>query len=308
MAAARLQLVALVLAAACGNSSMSVTPIDAPLEPDAAAGPDAATTSGTPDAAVRPDGALIPDAAPGPDAGAADAAPAVAGGSVVITQTPGNQASYTVSATFAFSGNGCTSSPVGACRTFVCTPGSSPTLVSAGTVTVSGGELAPVVMSPDGTNAYTNAFAAGLAYSPGESLRFQGSGGGQGGVPAFDEMVTAPSQVTVTSPVLPMGMPLHVDTSMDFTVAWTAGQSPEGQVEILLTEATSPADPAHIVSCRVAVDASQFTVPASVMQTLGAGPGTIAVQTGNPKEIDVGLGSLELDVRYALVAGVVLDM
>jgi hypothetical protein len=271
---------ALVIAVGCGGQSGDSNParVDAPPgggTPDApAVKPDAPPGGGTPDAPPgTPDAPAVPDAPPGTDKG---------GGSVTLSQSP---TIYTATASFEQGGNGCTGSTAGPCQLFSCAAGSQPTPVSAGTITISGGQLpAPITLTPSNTNAsYAPGIAAGSAFVGGDVIEVQGSGAT---VPAFDVTLTAPSSATLVAPALTLS-PLHIDLGADFTVTWTAPANPTGTINLLLTEVTAGATLVGL-TCTAPTSGGALTVTRAVLDNLPAGTGFISIEARSSKQTSIG--------------------
>jgi hypothetical protein len=139
--------------------------------------------------------------------------------------------------------------------------------VSAGTLTISGGNLGGgTAVTPDSTNAY-NYTATGSMFSAGQTLSVSASGGT---VPAFGpESVVAPSSIVITAPAASGGT-YTIPTSADLSVVWTGGQA-GSQV---LFEGTSTSNPPSYFTCTWDGATGRGTVPQAVLaglagQTMG---------------------------------------
>ena len=149
----------------------------------------------------------------------------------------------------------------GACAFYSGCTSTSPAAVSAGTLTISGGNLGSgIAVMPDSTNAY-NYTAASAMFSAGQTLTVSASGGT---VPAFGpESVVAPPAPVLTAPASNGGS-YTIPTSSDLTVTWTGGQA-GAQV---LVEGTNTGTPQDYFSCIWDGAAGQGTVPRAVLAGL----------------------------------------
>lgn len=124
---------------------------------------------------------------------------------------------------------GCTTSqPSGACVYQSCPPGPQAGLVSAGTLTIGGGELPGALpVAPDSNNFYSYSNMAAMGpdtfFRPGNMLTVSASGSI---VPAFAAAwIAAPGSVTLNAPTPSASGLYTVDTSHDLTVQWSAGEA-----------------------------------------------------------------------------------
>ncbi len=274
--------------AAAGTSGCGVrTPLGEELGgAGLAKGNEGAADAGVPDVGPTSVGAS-PDAGAAGDAGGEDASaedanldddgalPATDLGDVLFTSgVYGNGAMPTLAATAVFypsvSATGCAVTEVAGCMLEVCTALNNSELVGAGTIAMSGGAY-PVVLEETSPGQYgLPVYGDGgvlAAWHGGEQLFVSGAGET---VPAFSASLTAPTQVTVTTPV-----PGMIARSTPFTLAWF--QASAGRLEIALKVAGGSTQ--SYLSCGFDVASGTGVVPAEALGALPAGNAGIAVQT-----------------------------
>lgn len=117
---------------------------------------------------------------------------------------------------------GCTVTQAGACAYYACPNGNViPPGVSAGTLTISGGSIGTVTVTPDSSNSYQYQ-AGGMLFTAGQTLTVSASGAT---VPAFgQESIVAPPLLQLQAPSA-TGSTYVIPTSSDLAVAWSGGQS-----------------------------------------------------------------------------------
>ncbi|HEU4405660.1 MAG TPA: hypothetical protein VFS43_10250 [Polyangiaceae bacterium] len=178
----------------------------------------------------------------------------------------------------------------GSCLAYRCGTGTAGATVSAGTVTLVGGDK-PITLQPEeGTGYYPfySDIATGL-WNGGETLTFAASGGL---VPAFQGTLVAPSQVFVTAPAVPAGAPptFTIDRASDLPVAWVGGGS--GDVQALLS-AGPPGETTQVI-CDFASGSGAGVVPPALLALLPPGDGSFVVSTLSWKTIAAGEWSIFL--------------
>ena len=129
----------------------------------------------------------------------------------------------------------------------------------AGTVTVTGGVLDPIVFAS--TSAVEcladNVGIGDDLFDAGQAIHFAGTGGFD--YPAFETDVTAPSSI--------IGAPGLLTIGADLTMAWNAGWS--NHVELLITAEDAVGGDDTAITCRVP-DTGGFVIPASMTGWLPA--------------------------------------
>lgn len=149
--------------------------------------------------------------------------------------------------------------------------------LEAGTITLTGPAGLAVTLSPQlGLKGYSGAtLAAGAIPSSGGTFTFHGSGGTDVG-----SFTTA---LTLANPLMTwtnMSAAATVDRTQGITVTWTGG-NPGTYLVISGTSTKTPATNPPIsagFTCRIAVEAGQFTVPAYILLGLPAGSGGTLLQ------------------------------
>jgi hypothetical protein len=213
------------------------------------------------------------DDGPGPDA----APPANTGfvalstysGSSGGTAFQGGAASASFNTT---PGAACAEEKFDNCSVFTCPQGqtTTPTYVSAGTLTVTGARES-ITMSPEPDNSYMAHVSMQTLFSGGEMLTFTGSGAD---APGFTASIRAPSRISITSPTKPpTDGAVAVDRAQPFRVAWSGGGA--GIVQVFV----SPSSGGVLVSCRFEASAGSGSVPAAALGQLPAGAGVFSTSS-----------------------------
>lgn len=153
----------------------------------------------------------------------------------------------------------------GSCAFYSGCSSTAPVAVSAGTLTISGGNLGSVAVTPDSTNAY-NYTASSAMFSAGQTLVVSASGGT---VPAFGpQSIVAPSMITLTAPAASGGS-YTISTSTDLSVEWTGGQA---GVQLFF-EGTLSGSPQTYFTCIWDGGLGRGTVPQAVLAGLAGQSG-----------------------------------
>jgi hypothetical protein len=185
--------------------------------------------------------------------------------------------------------NPCTVTQMGMCMATRCTigaggPGQTSTAVSAGNITVSGAQLATAaVLMPGMNETYSSPNVTTRVFNGGDMLTIQGSGD-PAGVPAFNGMVTAPSDITLSAPVFTSGQPLALNRSIDLPIHWTtAAGMPTGNVVVHLY--SSGQGVSGDVKCAFPINSAggMAVVPTGILSTI---PPTAA---GDTSGIQIGV-------------------
>lgn len=149
---------------------------------------------------------------------------------------------------------------------------------SAGVITISGGGQM-VQLMPGADNQYMTSNQQVQVFAPGTALTVSAAGDPMG-VPAFTGMLTMPSAVTVTAPMLSFTAATPISRSQALAAAWTGGTT--GKVSVVLVSSQSSSS--VTVSCSFDAAGGTGTVPADIMALLPAGTGTIAVGSTDTRE------------------------
>lgn len=170
----------------------------------------------------------------------------------------------------------CTSTTSGDCVLYRCPiassaadagaadPGAANSGASAGAIVVSGGTSA-VRLVPSG-GSYAAVTAQTKLWNGGESLTITADGAE---VPAFTLRATAPSFVTVTTPVFPAaGGSVVVARSGAFAVSWTGGSAGSVSANVGAVTATTSTS----ITCTFPASSGAGSVPASLLAELPSSP------------------------------------
>jgi hypothetical protein len=149
-------------------------------------------------------------------------------------------------------------------------------------ITISGGAVQPsITLTPNANAQYQTDLVTGdLLFVGGETLTFSAQGGD---APAFEADLVAPSFITVTQPVF-TGAAFAITLGDDLEVAWTGGD--EGVVSVFLVRALGPGE-ANKVECTFPASAGAGTVPATALEVLGTGAGSMSVTVQNEQTLEL---------------------
>jgi len=180
--------------------------------------------------------------------------------------------------------SGCITTTDGACKAVECFYDGGPSVdagddayLSAGTVTIEGGATTvPLTRDMGGTYG---AVGGTTLWSGGEQLRAKTTGDATGVATPLDVGVTAPHQVTVTSPALAPPASVIVDRNQPFAMAWTGGMA--GTVRVSLTALSGT---------------QKVTVTCDFTASAGNGAVSLPVLARLPQSVDGGLGTKTLSV------------
>ncbi len=171
-------------------------------------------------------------------------------------------------------GNPCTTRTVGACEVSVCVdtePGHLGQPVSAGAVTVTGAQQAPIVITPDAKGYYpVPPEQEGLLWVPGETVWVKAAGAT---LPAYTTGQPFPKKVSFTAPAL--SGPVMADRTQPLPLAWTVSQG-LGQPVLAMVNLYQPHPvngvPGHTQArCNFPASAGAASVPAQVMGAFVSG-------------------------------------
>jgi hypothetical protein len=149
-------------------------------------------------------------------------------------------------------------------------------LVSAGTLTLTGGVDSPLSFSPtDAADGVEYAARLPVAFMAGSTFTITASGAT---VPAFSIPVRMPDPIQLTAPSFstdPNAPPVTISRSSDLPVAWTAGTSGTVDVQVLVSGDAGVTE----VECLFPESAGAGVVPASLLGQLPPGSGQLSVNT-----------------------------
>ena len=174
----------------------------------------------------------------------------------------------------------------GPCVVTSCTPsdgGVASPAPTAGVIDVAGG-VEPVQLTPGGDGKYTAVQGTKSLFDGGEVLTYTAAGAD---VPAFQDTVKAPEQITVSlpAPVTPPAK-LVVSHSSDLKMAWTGGgQSP---VKVMIAVGSTS------LGCTFDVASGAGSIPAAALAHLPAGTGGFSLSTQTLKAIQAGAFTVDL--------------
>jgi hypothetical protein len=264
--------------------------------PDASLPVDAAFEAGPEDAALAPDANAAPDAA------------VTNSGTVAFYGTTGLGSAHAPSATTWFQAQffdgepsepdaGCTIVDAGDCYGYSgCNPPNPPG-VSAGTLSLQGGELGAGVSLPPDPNSffnytYSNSNGAPPAFfQDGDSLTVEATGAD---VPPFGVTLVAPGPGTLVSPVPGPNAYYAVPATSDLRVRWSGG---EAGARFVFNMGLGPGWAGF--SCSWDATAGQGTVPQSLI-TLASGGGFTGFSWGQRRATTLiaGTFAIEASVEY----------
>ena len=192
-------------------------------------------------------------------------------------------ASYTYGVTFSVVPSSCTKTTTGACTVNPCyasLPQSSPgdPLPNAGSVSLSGAEIAALSMNPQADGTYTTEGVTGqIAWlSGGEAVVFQWSHvPGDLNGPGDQIRIATPAYVSLLADVPLATGPAVIARTQDLAIAWstdTPAQATDGVSINLYSGSTQ-------VTCIFGASTGTGVVPAATLQALGAGDGTYEVHS-----------------------------
>jgi hypothetical protein len=165
----------------------------------------------------------------------------------------------------------CTVEEVGDCSVSSCEIRSGvtiqPTNVSAGRVTISGGQRT-IELLPEADASYPTDQSTTMGiFDGGETLTFTVDGAGD--VPAHQATLTAPGAVTVTAPDL--ASPPTIDRATDLALSWSGGSSGELQaaITVAISDGVEVTQSVGLV-CRFPASSSSASIPAGALGLLPA--------------------------------------
>ncbi|MCU1279665.1 MAG: hypothetical protein JWM53_3211 [bacterium] len=201
----------------------------------------------------------------------------------------------------------CTLSVVGSCQAYACivqsldagSGGTAPPLVSAGTVTISGGTTT-ATMTPGAGNIYSASSNTQSLFAGGETLTFATSGAA---APASSTMLVAPTAVTITTPA--QAASYTITRANGFALAWSGGGPGSFDFTIQSSiSSTAPGTHYGSVRCQFPVAGGSATVPAAALAVLPTGGASFQVGVSNSASSAVGDWVMNANaVTYALAPG-----
>jgi hypothetical protein len=153
-------------------------------------------------------------------------------------------------------------------------------------LTITGGGD-PITITPGMGGAYTfNEMRE--RFMAGANITVSASGDPMG-VPMFSGMVTMPSAVNVTAPMLNPLMPLMVSRSTPLMVTWTGGTT--GSVRALVIAGTAgggSTGQGETLTCEFAAMSGMGTISSEALSALPAGQAILAIAAANLREVTAG--------------------
>jgi hypothetical protein len=217
-------------------------------------------------------------------------------GTINVTSFHSNsQSLYSAAASFVAgavpSSPACTLTLIGDCQASACivesgdagTNGLPPTLVSAGTVTISGGSMTATMM-PGANNIYQASDNTQALFSGNEKLTFATTGAA---APASSTFVIAPSSVTITKPA--PAATYTITRASGFGLTWSGGGP--GTVNVTIQSAitsTAPGTPYGSVRCQFPATNGAATVPPGALAVLPVGNASFQLAVANSVSTVVG--------------------
>ncbi len=165
----------------------------------------------------------------------------------------------------------CTQTTSGPCTLNRCelADGGLPPFLSAGTITITGGDLtSPIMLTYASSTGYNLVEGTTPIYTPGDMFTVSAAGGD---VAAFSGPSAAtPSDIVVTSPSGGTGTNLmySIDESKDLVITWTGG-SAGSQVQVTLSNLDDKSL-ALDVSCMFDAAGGTGTIPTALLTQLGS--------------------------------------
>jgi hypothetical protein len=184
---------------------------------------------------------------------------------------------------------GCTVTTLsGACSYFANCAQATPTYVSAGALTISGGSIpAGTKVTPETIGDYFYD-SGGTLFTGGQTVFVAGSGSV---VPAFGvESLVAPPAASLTSPAIASGN-FKISTSAALSVAWTGGQAGA----TFFIEGFNDAANASFFYCQWDGGASPGTVPQSILAGLAGQSGSLSFGQTIGSTFSAGSYSIDLE-------------
>ena len=185
----------------------------------------------------------------------------------------------------------CTEKSLGACYTVSCVQTGSISLASAGSISITGTSVDGALYQAPYGEYFTTVDAT--IFAAGATLNVSATGST---VPAFNETITSPSLVTITSPAGTNAKYVIPSTS-DFDLTWTGGQA-GAQV---VFEGFTPTN--TWVVCAWDATAGKGTIPQAALATLPSAYTGIFGQT-NKKTFSAGAYNVELYAMQTVTGSV----
>jgi hypothetical protein len=208
----------------------------------------------------------------------------VASGQVIIGSDAGgaNGPGSTASAAFWRESGDCKQTVIGPCQTLC--PGAPSAYQSAGEIQVTGG-IKTVTLDPNEMGIY-NVYTDNTSPLWMSATMLTVTAAGTPQVPSFNGKVGTPDSVTVTSP---SGASIDVPRTKPLAFAWTGGGT--GEVKVTIVAGTAA------LSCHFPSAVHAASVPASALNLLSAGLGSIAVTVEVSTQVTAG----DYDVKISSV-------
>jgi hypothetical protein len=170
----------------------------------------------------------------------------------------------------------------------------------AGTVTVHGGIVDPLVLSaPPNTNGCYNSnvgYTVPQLFADGAALTISGSGGGD--FPAFSMQVQGPPLIQVNPGAIQRGAPLQV--------SWT-GSDPGGKMFIHVATINADSTSESYILCTVD-DTNTYTIPASLTQLLEPSSSASFIELDRNHFVHLEPSSTSVVIQANIATAVVRDV
>jgi hypothetical protein len=170
----------------------------------------------------------------------------------------------------------------GDCRALTCTSAAGTSGVSAGTLTASVDGTMVLSAMPAGTSSGYNASGTGMAFTAGQTVSFNATGGL---VPAFAGSVTAPEAPVAT-------LPSTIARGSDLVLTWNATVMAES-VQVAVVPA-APSGPQTLISCRTSAGSGSLTVSSTLLGDLATGSGIVSLSAFNETVVTAGEHSISV--------------
>jgi hypothetical protein len=249
-----------------------------------------------------------PDAGPRRDGGGTDGGGSDAGVdplatfSANVVRSPGGVSHSVSGSVFAMpvATPGCTRTTSGPCTIESCTAApptdagtfdaGMPAYPSAGHLTVTGAATVEV----DPTMGQYFVFGTGELYVEGGAVTFTAAGAE---VPAFSQMVNAPSFLTVSAP--DVAAPLAIPRATDLALTWSSAPS---ATDVIVQLSGMDAAGRATVTCSYDSSTASVTVPSAALMAIPAGTGTISISTTAVATTRAGAWQIEVRAGFTAIS------
>lgn len=160
--------------------------------------------------------------------------------------------------------------------------------VSAGSITIAGGSGPAITLEPDAMNHYSDNTQQMARWNGGDVITVSAAGGR---VPPFQTMVTFPSRITVTSPMMPAVNTRLTIMRTGFTTQWMSTGA--GTVRVLISQGNS--NGGTLIDCSYPFGDGMGTVPAAALSNLTPGEDAVVIVSSAARST-VNAGEFRVDV------------